>query len=84
MSARNGVRPALAHRDQIHGRRRFVGLAVLALVANRAGDAHVRDLGERFDVGMASGLIHGPLTLAMNTFGAQVTQKREWMHFLPS
>jgi hypothetical protein len=38
----------------------------------------------RASVGMLSGLIHGPLTLAMNTFGPQVTQKREWMHFTPS
>src|SRR6185437_7521343 len=33
---------------------------------------------------MASGWIHGPCTLARNTLGAQVTQKREWMHFLES
>ena len=35
-------------------------------------------------VAMASGLIHGPFTFAMKTFGPHVTQKREWMHFLPS
>src|ERR1700751_5211157 len=29
--------------------------------------------------GMVSGWIHGPLTLARNTCGVQVTQKREWM-----
>src|ERR1700746_3435073 len=29
--------------------------------------------------GMASGWIHGLLTLARNTCGVQVTQKREWM-----
>src|SRR5215468_11745126 len=29
--------------------------------------------------GMASGWIHGPFTLATNTCGVQVTQKREWM-----
>ena len=31
-----------------------------------------------------SGSIHEPFTPARNTFGPQVTQKRAWMHFLPS
>ena len=33
---------------------------------------------------MASGWIHGPFTLARNTFGAPVTQKRAWMQRRPS
>src|SRR6185503_7979020 len=34
--------------------------------------------------GTASGWIHGPFTLAKKTLGPPVTQKRAWMHFLPS
>jgi hypothetical protein len=33
--------------------------------------------------GMVSGWIHGPFTLARNTVGAPVTQKRAWMQRTP-
>jgi hypothetical protein len=42
-----------------------------------APDTQTCAISASASVGIASGLIQGPFTFAMKTFGPQVTQKRE-------
>src|SRR5215472_3769877 len=44
-----------------------------------APEGHACATSTTRSTGIASGWIHGPFTLARNTCGDQVTQKREWM-----
>ena len=41
------VRSVLAHGDEIHRRRQFIGLAVLAPITNRTGDTDMRNFHQR-------------------------------------
>src|SRR5262249_25164012 len=49
-AATNRVGAGLAYGDQIDGRRRFVWPAILALIANGAGRASMRDLDKAFGI----------------------------------
>ena len=78
------VRAALAHRGEIDRRRLLLCTAVRAACSGwRRTDTDAR-FPRPLAIGMASGWIHGPFTLARNTLGAPVTQKRAWMQRRPS